>query len=65
LEERDIIEAEPEACLTLMNAIVPERPPFWFGSMRGFLDALIAVRPELSGDPKYRRLDRIATERGL
>jgi len=65
LQEGRLTVSEPSASLALVNALVPERPRFWGQSLRNFLEQVRAARVDLEGTPAYRRLDRIAIERGL
>lgn len=64
VEGKELTTVAPEACLELINALTPDEPDYGF-ELGAFLEHVSAVRPDLTGDPRYRRLKDIAIRIGL
>ena len=65
LEESGHLETFPEASLALLDRLAPDEPPQWWGQLTEMLARIRKADPELGDDPRFRRLDQIATDRGL
>ena len=64
MQEPGLVEAEPSACLELINALTPDEPSYWFGDLGNFLDRVQSVSPRLTQDTRFRRLQDIAIRIG-
>jgi hypothetical protein len=65
LKEKGHVERFPAASLELIDKLIDDHPPRWFGDLNGFLDDVRGVDQQLESDGRFQRLKEITVREKL